>query len=169
MGIIYALSNVAGATFQDLLNANTGFAVIFHRTGGTPTIELWEFASDDSDVYSASLDTMYYFTIHRDATNLQLFIYSDTNRTVLLDTLTVARVTDSRYINCYGSRETGFFGARWITYDVYNLILEEAVSVEPWTKTSTTSTLYTKNGVPSVSYTKAGIPSTSWTNVGQVT
>lgn len=129
LGIFYSLSDVAAATYADLVAANNGFAVTFVGVGGPAyNIQFVKFQAgpDDVDSYMISLSTNYYCTVHRDAVNLQLFIYSDSGRTVLLDTLSISMAVGSQYLNVIGSRDDpGFSPAASITYSSENLDLQE--------------------------------------------
>lgn len=63
--------------------------------------------SNTTDTYAASLDTAYYLTIERATTALTCKIYSDSARTNLLDTLSVAcNETTYQYLHCGWSADT---------------------------------------------------------------
>lgn len=71
-------------------------------------IRLKDKGNGNSDTYVFSLTTSYYLTIKRIGTTLTCKIYSDSSRTILLDTLSITCQTTSwRYLEIAGSYDFG--------------------------------------------------------------
>ncbi len=106
------------------------FAWIFNNVG-TYTIDLYEFIGGTvySDRFTGAADTHYYCKSRRDETGgtLQLFIYSDSARTILLDTLVVSlhENEDFRYVWAVNSGNISAIAA--MDDFSQNLDLQEAV------------------------------------------
>lgn len=132
-GGIWILSDVAGATEQDLNAANLGMSVYFRRNNSSVNlIAMMNRADNNSDTYTPSLGTLYYLTIERrtDPGNANdCKIYDDAPRTNLVDTIAVTyEAAAFRYLGCVHSSESA--GAN-ITYYVQDLDLNEAVAAAP--------------------------------------
>ncbi len=82
--------------------------------------------SEGSDSYTAALDTPYYLTIQKSGDTVTCKIYSDSDRTNLLDTLTLSGITDNSYRYIYATQsEHGAAGGTQISGLISNLDLQE--------------------------------------------
>lgn len=120
------ISNTVAATRTALGTANIGYWAWIQRMSGNNPGTLFEnFDGDDLDFATISLDTTYYCTIQRTSTALELRLYSDSDRTTLLDTVSITRTaTTFRYAGPMASLEGG--GGQSITCFTENLDLNEA-------------------------------------------
>lgn len=126
----WAVANVNNA------DANSDpFIYLYSATNGeSPADNLYmrlgidDGATEDEDSYNAGAGewgTRYYFTLDRNAVDLDCYIYDDVDRTNLVDTLTVPKGTSSlRYI--YGTLCRGGNHAAVTSGKVYDLDLQEA-------------------------------------------
>jgi hypothetical protein len=106
---VFAVSNTLGS-IQSHIDANDGTLVIFSNNGGNFAVTLIDYNTDDSDsyIYGGTTIPLRYYTVKRSSNNATLEIYSDSNRTVLVDTLSIsAATTPSRYLYALQSRNTG--------------------------------------------------------------
>jgi len=98
--------------------ADQALSLDFYRTGATPRILLNEnigVGNRQSSIYSITVGTTYYLKIVRDESvgtygTLYCYIYSDSARTTLLDTLTLTLSTakyDFRYLYALASYNAG--------------------------------------------------------------
>lgn len=115
---------IAGATIGDFVAANVGMTMSVN--GSTQVLTLIEYLTDTSDEFNFSLNTVYYLSVIRDATTMKCFVYSDSDRTILLDTLTITLRTHSRYLNAFCSRDSGSNPAANMTGYMQNLDLNPA-------------------------------------------
>jgi hypothetical protein len=102
-----SLSNTIG-TLQDMVDANDGIVTFAYTTGGNVLIYFIDRNTDNSDFYSGSgLSTpQLYCSLVRVGTTAYLYIYSDSARTILVDTLTITCETGiKRYLNVLASRD----------------------------------------------------------------
>lgn len=121
---IYGQSNV----INDAASWVTGLGVRVHNFGGTPQFIVWDHETGNDDRYNLTVGVTYYCTFKRvNDTELSLKIYSDSARTDLLATLSIA-CTDNhyRYLYCGASYNTGhdLKISAWIE----NLDLQEVVA-----------------------------------------
>lgn len=110
MGLCYHISNTPAATYEDLLDANVGFAVLWYRpsTTNAPKLYMRQFSNDnETKTTNLLFNTIYYLRVVRDATTIKCFIFSDAARTIEVTTnLTCTfQATPYRYLGVVGSRE----------------------------------------------------------------
>jgi hypothetical protein len=112
--ILCGFSNSPSASMQAQVVANDGLQVTAYENSGQNRIQLYDWNTDNQDVYFAPAGATIppsgslYCTFYRYLNDLYLDIYSDENRTVLLDTLSVVCETDAkRYHYALASRGTG--------------------------------------------------------------
>lgn len=125
---------------------NTAIAVQFYRkSDGTLVLRLREIYNNANynDDYTVSYDTWYYLTIEKSGTSLTCKIYSDSNRTNLLDTLSLTLHGDwqFRYIFAAITNNTG--STDNFVLDIENLDLNEE-GAATYTKTWQTDILFKK-------------------------
>jgi len=124
---VWAVSNEIGNDYYDF----TAFQGVSLRiASGAPNyqIQLWDKGGAGvSAVYGIALNTTYYLTIKRAGNTLTCKIYSDSARTALLATLTIAgcAVTTWRYI--YATFGHGYAGPEFISGYCEFLDLQEIV------------------------------------------
>lgn len=100
--VFWALWNALGSV--DEVQSGRGLVVFFFLSGSDPRIYLREWYDgtpyNDSTVGLLSLNIPYYLTIKRTGSTFECKIYSDSDRTVLVDTLTLTlhSVESFRYI-----------------------------------------------------------------------
>ena len=135
-GGIWNVANTSASTLQDINDNNDGYWCAW-RTPDTAENVGIRFENEISDNNDTSIvlskSTKYYLTIERTATTLKTFIYDDSGRTSLVDTLTITREgTTFRYLAGCCSRDSTTNSAR-ITYSTENLDLQESsvVNVTP--------------------------------------
>jgi len=128
----------AKALWDDNREALQAFFRCWNASGVDKAIYIFECSAHDSDATSSpfwSVGTTYYFTIERtEDTKIELRIYSDSNRTTLLDTLRQDVPTGDSYRYVFGFNNWNE-GSQYRnpTLDIYNLDLhEDAVSGSPW-------------------------------------
>lgn len=106
----------------DITNFGTSDIVVISREfSGPNTIRLWRGNKVAEDTFTMSLDTIYYCTLLRTANSdtVTVEIYSDSDRTTLLDTLSLSGFgTGTKYRYLYGSvnYNTGHTGRDWDGY-----------------------------------------------------
>jgi hypothetical protein len=119
---IFNIGNTDG-TVQDMITAGAGHVVEAYYDGADFTVNLYDIGTTNSDsmvLSTTSVMPQYYFTINRTSTTLTLYIYSDSGRTSLVDTLTVTcQSTTWRYLIPLASRDSA--GTTTITGYVKNL------------------------------------------------
>jgi len=120
--IPWAVTNGA-STFKDMDDADDGIAIYFLRQIATYKIILKCWENGALDTYEASiLDTPFYITVERSGSAVEARIYSDPERTSLVDTLSVtATSTTYRYVFGVASYEWADNGAA--TFYTENLAL----------------------------------------------
>ncbi len=104
-------------------------------------INLRDFETADADRFEddGHAQTTYYCTVNRlGETALQLRIYSDAERTVLLDTLAVTVTSGRRYRYAYGLNTA--WSTKSVSVDVENLDLHEEPPTTTTTEPTTTTT-----------------------------
>jgi len=93
-------------------------------------IGVCDFTNDNEDWYVGSPPDTYYCTIKRDGTTLSMKIYSDADRTDLLDTLSITCGTDTyQYVFGVMSRESDADPSDSISFYSENLDLQEGAAV----------------------------------------
>jgi hypothetical protein len=120
------LSNVVAATRTSMDTNNNGVQVtifndnLYYRQEHNP--------SEDS--YDASTGNVYYLTIMRDASTQTMEIYSDEERTTLLDTLSITfNGTAYRYAGPVGGHDSGFEPSSTTSYHSGNMDFQEAAAL----------------------------------------
>jgi hypothetical protein len=107
---ICGISDTAG-TINDFALQTDGIRVDIRRYGtNTMWVHLKCHNTDNTDTYEFSGTTMplRYFKMTRSGTTTTLYIYSDSNRTSLVDTLSITSETGAkRYLNAVCSHEQG--------------------------------------------------------------
>jgi len=105
--IYWGISDGA-ATYGDMDTANEGMAAYINVYATDIKIRIADFTNSNNDFYTGAKDTAYYYKIERNGTTLTNKIYSDSARTVLVDTLTITctNTTYSDIIVC-GSLDLG--------------------------------------------------------------
>jgi len=157
--MVWSLTN----TITDFKSCSDGLGVAFNHRGGNRWIELYErnSSTEYSDYGNYTENTDYYLTIERDESigtygRIYCYIYSDSNRTTLLDTLQLDlhEKVDFRYIFCLQRLGGAGSGSTYTGY-VKNLNLPyihsgDITSNETWTLASSphivTDHLYIKSG-----------------------
>lgn len=116
-------------THQEMITGNDGIEVYLYRSVASAyKIYLRDFETDNLDFSIRSVSTEYWLTIQRvkATTTATVKIYSDSGRTVLVDTLTITcNTTDYRYMIAVNSREAG--GSETISAVIKDLDLMEGV------------------------------------------
>jgi hypothetical protein len=125
MGGIWAVTN-GTYTNQDMGDANDGMSVVanVYLPGPEARITLTDFTNDNSDYFAVASGKPWtrYLTITRSGTDLYCYIYTDSGRTVLEDTLHITcGVTTYQYLEAVHSRDSASSGDDWITYTVDDL------------------------------------------------
>ena len=125
LGCVWGLSN----TVDELLDCQPILSVRFYGT--TNLIYLTEKDSvgtqyDDSSNFTFIDGTWYYFTIEKNGTAFKAEIYSDSNRTIKLDTLQITLQTDYAFRYIYGCSSWTLTTVEIATLDIENLRLGEA-------------------------------------------
>ena len=113
------VSNISHATYNEMATGTNGIQVQCHEGNAESDdfITLLQHHDSDSDAYGISESTTYYISLIRTASTVNLYIYSDSGRTTLLDTLSVTHNgTTYQYLNNWSSRETS--GSEAYTFDV---------------------------------------------------
>jgi len=130
------------------LISGTCLSVWFYKS--TPTtliiyLREWYAGTPYSDSYVALMDTMYYFTIQKDDTSLSCKIYGDSDRTNLLDTLSLTLHADHsfRYIYATCSYDGSGF-TYYIDCDIENL----RIQIVALTFYNTTGGIFEVNDTP---------------------
>jgi hypothetical protein len=126
-GGTWGVSNGASA-YVDMAGANDGIAHFVARySTGAYNNSFIDFTNDNSDSFTPTINTTYYFTFKRAGTTFTCKVYSDAARTNLLDTLSfVCGTTTYRYIyGIVGWHDTPHGGAD-LDYYSENLSLQEA-------------------------------------------
>lgn len=114
-------SSSATRTYQECLtNANAIFCYM-GVTGAGRVFRLSEtFVGPNTDGRNINLNTWYYLKVVRSGTDVFCYMYTDSARTILLDTFTIVTASDScRYLEGFGGREVA--GAGTTSGDVANL------------------------------------------------
>lgn len=121
-GLTNSLNDVSGFSGTDV-------SILLNQYEGGFRVQLWVGVIVASDVYAATANTPYYFTLFREAgnDNISLFIFSDSARTSLLDTLSVAGLgtTKYRYIMPFVDFNSGDGGRIFSGY-IENVDLKQA-------------------------------------------
>lgn len=134
LGYFYVLSQDLGDWYYLYTDAHTAIGVRFQRGGdGTYYVFLTECHGDlqYTDIYAGiSAGTMYYFEIVKSGTSLTCKIYSDSDRTDLIDTLSLTLQANHKFeyamaCSSYDNGSSGYAG----NLDVENLDLKEAVGL----------------------------------------
>ena len=90
---IWGLSNGANS-YAERETATEGLSLVFYQSAaGAKWVLLKDHDAGAADYYVCNLQTIYYFTVERSGTTLTCKIYSDANRTDLLDTLSLTCTT----------------------------------------------------------------------------
>jgi len=91
--------------------ANDGINVYVLNNSGSMEIRVIDRSNNDRDEYviGGSITSHLYFTVTRSGADVTVQIYSDSDRTTLLDTLTITGSSSDgkRYLYCLGSQDTG--------------------------------------------------------------
>ncbi len=129
-GGIISLSNTSAATYNDLNTGSVGVGTYFRDASGSYQIRMHQFSDDNVDSYTISLSTLYYMTFIRGASTNTTEIYSNSDRSTLLDTLTVTyQSTTYKYIaTCYSEDVTR---TNSISFYTENIDLQEDVTFTP--------------------------------------
>ncbi len=122
-GGIWNVSNTAAATYADQSSGIDGYGLAVRRVSSTYEFYFYKHeGSSDSDTSSIglSLSTSYYLTIARDDSTITVKVYSDSERTTLLDTLAVDYDGATfQYLSAVHSMDLA--GTESVTYYVENL------------------------------------------------
>ena len=123
MSAIFSLSEGYYLTKTDKENANDGLVVTYKAGGG---IAIADYENDSTDSYSivSGPPKERWFTLTRSGTTVQLFIYLDSGRTSLQDTLTISQSSAHayRYLYPVTSVELGTYGTSTINSIVSDLV-----------------------------------------------
>jgi len=114
-------------TLSAMRTADEGINVlVFQSTPGVKSINLEDSTNDNTDGFEEWVnDTFYYLTINRASTTTTSKIYSDSDRTDLLDTLSITS-TDAAYRRIIACASFEYAGTTSATINIYNLDLQEA-------------------------------------------
>jgi hypothetical protein len=125
--VLWSIANQANQTYQDLFDAADGFG-LFHYDWSN-ALYLYNFDVSDWDVMSISVPYTYYLKAIRSGNSLSVLIYSDSNRTTLIDTITITvSSTSYRYLSVCGSRDGT--GVDTCSGYIQNLDLQEVSEIE---------------------------------------
>ena len=157
----WALANIIDDETACDLDAGGHLLCMFYNNNNTHQIEArarHNGINDDDDFYVHSLDTTYYLKIVRDESagtygHLYVYIYSNVDRTTLLDTLdvTLGEKTDFRYIYAVQA-DAGSSWDRTSTGWVQNLDLKEAAGGTATAVTTTVDNLTLTEYNPAINY-----------------
>jgi len=101
----WALTNGAH-TIQEMIDDSDGLTVYFYRNSSTVfTIYLQDFNGSSDTYTNFSTDTTYYLTVIRSSSTVSCYIYSDSTRETLVDTLSISCSTDYQYLVVSAGRE----------------------------------------------------------------
>jgi len=127
LGVCYMLANDLGDSRNLVLNNKTYIAIQFYKqTASLRKIRLTEAYNSSFflDTYTCSADTWYYFTIIKTGKNLTCNIYSNSNRSTLVDTLYLNLHEDHNFQYVYGCcTYSGGQASQYMNIDVENLNL----------------------------------------------
>lgn len=115
--MIFGLSNTIG-TLTDHDTANDGLTILGYHSGSSIGVYLVDYPTANNDSYTTAGSAIgpIYATFVRSGTTATFYIYSDSNRSVLVDTLTVTcSNTTYRYLYVLASLNSGIDPAQWIT------------------------------------------------------
>ncbi len=104
--IYHSLSNIGNPTWGNLDTADEGLCVYCYIWVGWPRVVIRDFFDNAEDIYSGAGECpqTYYLTIERNGTTATCKVYSDADRTNLLDTVTITcQTTTYQYISALGS------------------------------------------------------------------
>lgn len=120
---IFALSEGYYLTKKDREDANDGLDISYRVGGG---ITLIDFQNDDTDSYSivSGPPKERWFTLTRSGTTVQLFVYLNSARTSLQDTMTISQSSAHTYRYLYPatSAELGTYPTSTINYTISDLV-----------------------------------------------
>jgi hypothetical protein len=126
--IPWAVTKTAGANTQVNMNAlSDGLAHCIYNSGGAYNRLFEFFVSNDLDNVTLAYATEYWYKFARTGTAATLKIYSDSARTVLVDTLAVTTTTDACRYACFATYGTGA-GAGWTTGYVKDVDVQQAAA-----------------------------------------
>lgn len=116
----FALTNGQG-TLQDMIDAGSGLAAFIYREGTTNRYFLQTFhdSSNDQAVFGSG---HYYWNISRTGTTASLKFYSNSERTTLIDTVTVTCPTNFSHMLAVCSRDGLGSGVVTMSGDNYKII-----------------------------------------------
>jgi hypothetical protein len=118
-----ALSNIAAATYQDIIEDNEGITCQVQNNGSLQ-FGLKDQKTDNSDTYqtiTGETIPLTFFTLARTGTTVTLKMYSDSERTILVDTMTIPDAVDNyRYLYMPTARDIGT-GSEIMTGKLQNL------------------------------------------------
>lgn len=121
--IVFAFSNTIG-TLQDMNVANDCLECSIYNNNGNLRFALICRNTDNSDTYFNGGDTsiLLYTTLTRSGTTLTWTLYSDSDRTVVVDTLSITSETGAkRYLYVAASRDIGTVPADTISFYTQNV------------------------------------------------
>jgi hypothetical protein len=135
----WSLSNISNPTYSALYNAASGFG-LFMMDGVTLHLSDYDVHADNDDTMTVTIPFTYYVTFQRIAYILTCSLYSDSGRTVLVDTLSI-HCTDTtfRYLGVGNSGQAG--SAQVSTGYSENLDLQEAGVSAPTVVTGVASAI----------------------------
>lgn len=105
--VLANLSNTIG-TYQDQADALDSIQVFVYNNAGSMTVYLRDHSSGNTDTYipGGTTTSLLYCTLVRQGTACYLYIYSNSDRSTLVDTLSIVVETEAkRYLGILGSRD----------------------------------------------------------------
>jgi len=125
---VWGLSNGPYRTIQEMGDADEGLVVSYYNNSGNFQVYLIDYgvwpdpAGVDYHDFGGAPPGLYYYEISRSGTAATLNIYSDAERTVLVDTLSIiCALTVYRYLHAVLSQDNDVDPAATITVTVKNL------------------------------------------------
>jgi len=164
-GYIWAVANSVGGFFDWWGVANALNIYFFYA--GTPSIVIADSLEQTTDLGAIGVGTNYYLRITRLGATVQCFIYSDSGRTVLVDTISVATNAGQTYQFVYSPDTINTGQNNACSYELANLDLNEAVTTTTTTSTTTTST--TTTSTTTTTTTTTSVPTTTTTSTTTTT
>jgi len=141
--LVWAMTKTDVHTWYDLFNAEDGFYMRLIRSGSNYFFDLYEWENDNQDFYLTSAPPWtVWIEIERSGTTLTGKLYSDSNYTTLVKTLSVSCYTDTlRYLTPLGGLDLSTSDPDTITGYVANYLIEAPSSFSSSTSSTSSSSI----------------------------